>query len=94
MTDSQPVSQRNGIVPVMAPQISDLPSQPNSRPAINDSNSNNHYVDVAQKHWLKSSKLGNVKPNVIKQDIWDHLEEDGFAHGSLLVLENLQILER
>jgi hypothetical protein len=79
MTESRPMAHRNGTVPVMAPQ--------------NDSHVDSYYVDIAQKHWLKSTKLGNVKPNVIK-DIWSHLEKDDFAYASVLALENLQILER
>jgi intron-binding protein aquarius len=94
MTESRPVSQRNGIVPVMAPQASELPSQLNTRPTIDDLQGDNHYADVANKYWLKTSKIGNVKANVLKEDIWDRLEKDDFAYGSLLILENLQILER
>jgi intron-binding protein aquarius len=94
MTESRPVSQRNGIVPVMAPQACELPSQLNTRPTIDDLQGDNHYADVANKYWLKTSKIGNVKANVLKEDIWDRLEKDGFAYGSLLILENLQILER
>jgi intron-binding protein aquarius len=56
--------------------------------------SSNHYADIANKHWLNTKKLGNVKANVVKQEIWDHLEKDDFDYGSLLLLENLQILER
>lgn len=94
MTESRSLPHRNGAVPVMASHNNESPSQINSRPTIDDSYNNNHYIEVAQKHWLKSSKLGNVKANVIKEEIWDHLESDNFAHGSLLILENSQILER
>jgi hypothetical protein len=53
-----------------------------------------YYQDIANKYWLNTAKVGNVKPKVLKQDIWDHLEKDDFAYSSLFVLENLQILER
>ena len=88
MDDSRPLAHRNGVVPVMAPHAGEIPSQ------LNALDTNNYYADIAQKHWLKTAKLGNVKPNVIKQDLWDKLEQDDFAYGSLLVLENSQILER
>lgn len=79
MTESRPMAHRNGTVPVMAPQI--------------DLHVDGYYADLAQKHWLKSTKLGNVKPSVIK-DLWAHLEKDDFAYASLLALENLQTLEK
>ena len=37
---------------------------------------------------------GNEKPEVIKQQLWDPLEEDGFTNRSLLTLENLNVLEK
>jgi hypothetical protein len=84
------VSQRNnGIVPVMSPQTTEIPSQGDGLQG-----SKLHYADVANKHWLNTKKLGNVKTKVIKQDLWDYLEKDDFDYGSLLLLENLQVLER
>jgi len=46
---------------------------------------------------LKTSKRATkvkVNQEVLKNEIWDVLEKDSFAFGSLLVLENLQILEK
>lgn len=55
------------------------------------------FSQLAHTHWLKPSKKSTkvkVKQDVLKNDIWDVLEKGDFAFGSLLVLENLQILER
>lgn len=56
------------------------------------------FAELAQAHWLKPSKKKatkvKVKPDVLKNEIWDVLEKGDFAFKSLLVLENLQILER
>jgi intron-binding protein aquarius len=52
------------------------------------------FAQLAQKHWLKSKKSAKVKPDVLKNEIWDVLEREDFAFKSLLALENLQILER
>ncbi|KAF2672611.1 P-loop containing nucleoside triphosphate hydrolase protein [Microthyrium microscopicum] len=87
-------SQGNGTVPVMASKDTQLSSQLNSRPTVQDLQGDNHYAEVARKHWLKTKKPAKVKPQVVKDEIWDHLEKDGFAYGSLLILETLQILER
>ena len=38
--------------------------------------------------------MSKVKPDVVKKEIWDVLEREDFPHRSLLILENLQILER
>lgn len=54
----------------------------------------NPYSDVARTHWLNSSKEPKVRQNVIKSDLWDRLENERFAFGSLVILENLQLLER
>lgn len=56
------------------------------------------FTELAQVHWLKPSKKKatkvKVKADVLKKEIWDNLEKDDFAFKSLLILENLQILER
>jgi intron-binding protein aquarius len=67
------------------------------RPTIADIRGGNAFAEVAQKHWLKPSKKttrARVKNDVLKKDIWDVLEGDNFSHKSILVLENLQLLER
>ena len=59
--------------------------------------SENPFEELAKKHWLKSTKKQTkvkVKPDVLKSEIWDVLESENFEFKSLLVLENLQILEK
>ncbi|KAK4068225.1 uncharacterized protein Triagg1_7468 [Trichoderma aggressivum f. europaeum] len=54
------------------------------------------FVQVARQHWLKPGKKTakvKVKNDVIKQGIWDVLEQDGFSYKPLLLLESLQTLE-
>ncbi len=55
------------------------------------------FAQLAKQHWLKPSKRATkvkVKKDVIKAEIWDVLEKDGFPFRSLLALESLQVLER
>lgn len=54
----------------------------------------NPWTQLAQKHWSKPSKSGKVKPEVIKNEIWDVLEAEDFPLRSLLLLENSQLLEK
>jgi intron-binding protein aquarius len=68
-----------------------------SRPTVTDLEGDNPFAVLANKHWLKTTKKATkvkVKPDVLKKEIWDVLEKEDFAYKSLLVLENLQILER
>ena len=53
-----------------------------------------HWEVLAQKHWSKPVKSNKAKPNVIKKEIWDVLEDEGFFYRSLLQLESLQLLEK
>ena len=39
-------------------------------------------------------KTRKVKPDVIKKEMWDVLENEGFQFRSLLILESLQLLEK
>jgi intron-binding protein aquarius len=71
--------------------IEGLTLQP--RPTVADLHGENHFAKVARKHWLKD-KASSVRPEVVKQELWDKLEEIGFAYPSLIILENLQLLER
>jgi intron-binding protein aquarius len=65
-----------------------------TRPTVNDLQEGNQWVNLARTHWLNPSKLRKVKPEVIKHDIWECLESEGFALRSILILENLHILEK
>lgn len=64
-----------------------------SRPTVGDLQGGNHYARVAKENWLETS-ASKVRPEVLKKDLWDVLEKEHFAFRSLLILENLQILER
>ena len=61
---------------------------------VGDLESDNHWAQLAKKHWPKPAKSKKIKPEVIKKEIWDVLEQESFYFRSLLVLENLQLLEK
>ena len=68
-----------------------------ARPTVADLQGDHPFAQLAKQLWLKSSKSASkvkVKPEVVKKEIWDVLEEEDFPYRSLLVLENLQVLER
>ncbi|OJJ33165.1 hypothetical protein ASPWEDRAFT_53200 [Aspergillus wentii DTO 134E9] len=65
-----------------------------SRPTVEDFREDSSWVKLAKSHWLDTSKVRKVKQDVIKKDIWDPLEAEGFNLRSLLTLENLNILEK
>ncbi|KAK4985364.1 hypothetical protein LTR66_008202 [Elasticomyces elasticus] len=67
---------------------------PSARPTVADITGDTHYAQLARNTWLNSSKPLRVLPTVVKRELWDHLEEEGFAFGSLLLLEQLQLLEK
>ncbi len=55
------------------------------------------FAQVAKQHWLKTTKRTTkvkVKNTVVKGEIWDVLEKEGFPLRSLIALESLQALER
>lgn len=65
-----------------------------SRPALEDPQGENQWTQLARKHWIKPTKTRKVKSDVIKKEIWDVLENEGFEFRSLLILESLQLLEK
>jgi intron-binding protein aquarius len=65
-----------------------------ARPTVADLYGENHFAQVARKNWLTAKKTPKVRPEVVKKELWDELENVDFAYSSLLVLENLQLLER
>lgn len=72
-------------------------SQGDRRSTVADLDGENLFAQLALKHWLKTPKKSTkvkVKPDVLKSEVWDVLEQENFAFKSLLVLENLQILEK
>ena len=67
------------------------------RSANEELDGENEFATLARQHWLKSSRRTTkvtVKNDVLKREIWDPLEKDGFPLKSLLALEGLQTLER
>jgi intron-binding protein aquarius len=64
-----------------------------ARPNTEDVHGNDHFAQVARKTWLKKSGAPKFKAQTLKKEIWDALEQDDFPHRSLLLLENLQLLE-
>lgn len=74
-------------------------SNDTSRPALSrsDTETDGEFASVARQHWLKITKRASkvkVKNDVLKREIWDALEKDGFQFKSLVALEGLQTLER
>ena len=65
-----------------------------SRPTVVDFREDNPWVKLAHAHWSDAKKARKVKPDVIKQQLWDPLEAEGFTNRSLLILENLNVLEK
>ncbi len=63
-------------------------------PAGEELEDDNRWTQLAQKHWVKPLKSGKVKSEVIKNEIWDVLEEEDFLFRSLRLLENSQLLEK
>ena len=52
-----------------------------------------HWTQLAKKYWLKRVRTRNIKPGIIKTELWDILEKE-FHIRSLLILESLQLLEK
>lgn len=69
-------------------------STAHARPTVADLHGENHFAQVARKHWLTAKKAPKVRPEVVKKELWDELEIADFEYSSLLILENLQLLER
>ncbi|OXV09032.1 hypothetical protein Egran_03204 [Elaphomyces granulatus] len=65
-----------------------------ARPTVSDFQDDNRWVGLAKTQWLKQTKVSKAKQDVIKKDIWDPLEAESFSLRSLLLLENLNVLEK
>lgn len=62
--------------------------------ATAEAHQDNQWAPLARKHWLKPGRrAAKVKNDVVKAEMWDALEGEGFRHGSLLALESLQVVE-
>ncbi|KAL8674133.1 MAG: hypothetical protein Q9168_001470 [Polycauliona sp. 1 TL-2023] len=64
-----------------------------SKPESTDAPGEYEWTQLARKHWIKPTKKRKVKTDVIRKEIWDVLETEGFQFSSLLVLESTQLLE-
>lgn len=64
------------------------------KPDVGAHQSDNYWAQLAKKHWPKAAKSKKVKKEVIKKEIWDVLEKESFDFQNLLMLENLQLLEK
>ncbi|GAB7363062.1 hypothetical protein MBLNU230_g3355t1 [Neophaeotheca triangularis] len=67
---------------------------PSFRPTVADLTGDNHFAQLAKTTWLTKSKPGKVVASTVKGDIWDPLENEAFSYSTLLLLEQLQTLER
>lgn len=53
------------------------------------------WAQLAEEHWKsESSGTRRVRAEVVKSEIWDVLEKNGFESRDLTELENLQLLEQ
>lgn len=63
------------------------------RPTISDLQGLDPLAQAAKKHWDNVKNL-KFKPGAVKTEFYDVLERDGFRYRSLLILEQLQFLEK
>lgn len=63
------------------------------RPTVLDLRGADPLAQAARKHWA-SDKHSKFKPNAVKTDFYDVLEKEEFRYRSLLILEQLQFLEK
>ncbi|MCJ1401489.1 hypothetical protein MMC11_004703 [Xylographa trunciseda] len=60
-----------------------------------ESSDEEQWKRLADAQWSKpSTKVRKVRPEIVKTEIWDILEKEGFAFRSLSILDNLQLLEK
>lgn len=65
-----------------------------SRPTIQDLTGDSPLAQLARKYWLGKTKVKKVQPKVIQTELWEPLEKENFPHQQLLLLEQLQVLDR
>ncbi|KAK3696453.1 hypothetical protein LTR37_017954 [Vermiconidia calcicola] len=71
----------------------DREAGPRGRPTTEDLTGDNHFATVARANWLTKTP-SKVLPNVIENELWAQLEQEDIPYFSLLLLEQLQTLER
>lgn len=70
---------------------------PNGRAVGTNFQGDNPFQGLARKHWLNFSDKATrvqVKPDVLKNEIWNILEKEDFEFRLILSLESLLALER
>ncbi|KAK6501069.1 hypothetical protein TWF481_008919 [Arthrobotrys musiformis] len=77
----------------MAPQAPDLSTTEDSQPTFSELHGGSFYAVAAGTHWLKPDAQVRFSSNVVKE-IYSALEQEGFPQRDLLLLENLQYMER
>jgi intron-binding protein aquarius len=65
-----------------------------SRPTVAELQGDNHFAQLAKNYWLKDSGSSRFNAELLKSSVWDVLEKENFQFRSLLILENLQFLEK
>ncbi len=63
-------------------------------PGVQELDDEGHWTSLATQHWSKLVDLRKIRPEVVKKEIWDKLESLNFEFRSLVMLENLQLLEK
>lgn len=88
--DQPPRSAKFSPVPIMAARGATNGASSDENQIFGD----NHYVEIANKHWMNAPSASKLQPKALKTEIWDALDKENFNYGSLLILENLQIVEK
>lgn len=63
------------------------------RPTIADLTGDSPLAQTARANWLTKAPQ-KVIPDVVEKEIWEYLQQEDFSYFSLLLLEQLQALER
>ena len=63
-------------------------------PGVEDLDDEGYWTLLARQHWSTLVDVRKAKQEIIKKDIWDRLEIENFEFRSLVILENLQFLEK
>ncbi|KAK6532207.1 hypothetical protein TWF281_006401 [Arthrobotrys megalospora] len=77
----------------MAPQALDLVMTEDVQPTFSDLQGGNFYAVAANTHWLKPGGQPRFSSKAVKE-IYSALEKEDFSQRDLLLLENLQYMER
>jgi intron-binding protein aquarius len=70
-----------------------LSNTEDGRPTIKELHGDGPFTKAAQRWWLRE-KPAKFNPEILKTEFYDPLEHGKFGFKSLLILENLQFLEK